>query len=391
MRADSVAWERAAEVRGAATAWRLAGFIDQPTERAIQERFPDPCVAPSPVWRALTAGAVAAVVLCTFGALAVTIGRSATAAQIVLGMFAAVCLVVTDRLEASPQFARRGAAGATSLLGVGFFLAAVALFLMETLGLRANEGIDLFLIVSLLAWALGWWRWGSPLFAALSALSLFLLLGRLSHGRLLWLLVGAALVGLAARRLDAESWAPSHRLGASVLAVAGIAAVYAAINRYSLDEHLIETLARFSPERVAPSRTAFAPSAVATAAVPLAVLAWSLRSRRTFVLGTGIVLMALSLLTLHHYVYLAPLWVVLSVAGATLVIVALVVERVLGRAPDREMWGFTGEPLFSDERRQHALQIVGAAATFTPATGTDRPGFAGEGGKFGGGGATEKF
>jgi hypothetical protein len=125
--------------------------------------------------------------------------------------------------------------------------------------------------------------------------------------------------------------------------------------------------------------------------VPLAVLAWGARSRRTFLLDTGIVLAALSLVTLRHYVHLAPLWTVLIVAGAALVIAALVVERALRRAREREIAGFTAEPLFSDERRQHALQIVPVVAAFTPAAATDRPGFAGEGGKFGGGGATEKF
>lgn len=389
MRPDSVAWERAAEVRGAASGWRRAGFIDPPTEQAIRDTFPDPCVTPSPVWRVLTAGVLAAAILCAFGAFATAIGT--TAGQIVSLLFAGGCLVATERLEASPRLARRGAAGTTALLGVGFFLVGCALFLAETLRLRLEDGIEWLLIASTVAWTAACWRWGSPLFAALAALSLFLLLGRLPHARLLWLLVGAALAGLAARRLDAASWAPSHRLGAAVLVVAGTVAVYAAVNVYTLDKHLLENLARLSAERGAPSRGVLALSAVATAVVPLTVLAWGARTRRTFVLDTGIVLAALSLLTLRHYVHLAPLWTVLTLAGAALVILALVVERALRRARDREIGGYTAEPLFSDERRQHALQIVPVVAAFTPSAAADRPGFAGEGGKFGGGGATEKF
>jgi hypothetical protein len=386
-----VAWERAAEVRGAARGWRRAGFIDQPTEQAIREIFPDPRVTPSPVWRLLTAGMLAAVILCTFGAVVAVIGRSGIAGQIVSLLFAGGCLVATERLEASPRLARRGAAGTTALLGLGFLLVGLALFLAETLRLRVDDAIDGLLAASVLAWAAGCWRWGSPVFAALSALSLFLFLGRLPHGRLLWLMVGAALAGLAARRLDAASWSPSHRLAAGVLVVAGSVAVYAAVNIYSVDQQVIEHLGRSVPERAAPSRAVFALSAVATAALPLAVLAWGARSRRTFVLDTGIVLATLSLLTLRHYVRLAPLWTVLTLAGAGLVIAALVVERALRRAPARELAGFTGEPLFSDERRQRALQLVPVVAAFTPAAAANRPGFAGEGGKFGGGGATEKF
>jgi hypothetical protein len=391
MRPESVVWERAAEVRAAARGWRRTGFIDQATEQTIQETFPDPCLTPSPLWRLLTAGAVAAVVLSTFGAFAVAIGERATAAQILLLVFAVACLVVTDRLEASPRLARRGAAGATALLGVGFLLGGLGLFLSETLRLPLPQATDLLLIASVLAWTAGCGRWGSPLFAALAALSLFLVLARLPHGRLLWLLAGATLAALAARRLDAPSWAPSHRLGAAVLVVAGAVAVYAAVNVYSWDKYLLENLARPWAERGTPSRGVLALSAVATAVVPLAVLAWGARSRRSFVLDTGIVLAALSLLTLRHYVHLAPLWTVLTLAGAALVILALVVERALRRAPAREIAGFTAEPLFSDEQRQRALQIVPVVAAFTPAAAAEGPGGVGEGGKFGGGGATEKF
>jgi len=392
MRADSIAWERAAEVRAAAAGWRRAGFIDAATERAVGEAFPDPCMTPSLVWRALTAGAVAAIVLCTLTACVLAFGETASVGQVLLLLFAIACLVATDLLEASPRLARRGAAGATSVLGVGFLLGAFALFLSETLRLRLDDGIDALLMAGVVVCAASCWRWGNPLFAALAALSLLLLLGRMPHGRLLWLLVGAVLVGLAARRLDTHAWAPSHRLGAAVLVVAGTAAVYAAVNVYSFDEHLLENLARFTPDRVAPSRPLLVVSAIATAAVPLAVLAWGARSRRAFLLDTGIVLAALSLVTLRHYVHVAPLWTVLSLAGAALVLVALAVERALRRAPRRERAGFTAEPLFSDERRQQTLQIVPVIATFTPtAAAAERPGFAGEGGRFGGGGATEKF
>ena len=392
MRADSVAWERAAEVRAAAAGWRRAGFIDEATERAVQEAFPDPCVTPSLVWRGLTAGAVAAVVLCTLTACVLAFGETASVGQVVLLLFAVVCLVATDRLEASPRLARRGAAGAASVLGVGFLLGGFALFLGETLRLRLDDGIDTLLIAGVAVCGAACWRWGNPLFAALAALSLFLLLARLPDGRLLCLLLGAVLAGLAARRLDTHAWAPSHRLGAVVLVMAGIAAGYAAVNVYSFDEHLLENLARFAPDRGGPSRPLLALSAIATAAVPLAVLTWGARSRRAFLLDTGIVLAALSLVTLRHYVHLAPLWTVLILAGAALVLLALAVERALRRAPRRERAGFTAESLFSDERRQQTLQIVPVVAAFTPAAAaSERPGFAGEGGRFGGGGASEKF
>src|SRR5258708_39655731 len=161
----------------------------------------------------------------------------------------------------------------------------------------------------------------------------------------------------------------------------------------SLDGGSPGPLAGLAPGREGLPGGARLAAAVATVLLPLAVLAWGLRSRRTFLLDTGIVLLALSLMTVRQYVHVAPLWVVLILAGAVLVVLALAVERALRRARDGEIAGFTADPLFSDERRQQVLQIVPAVAAFTPEARTPAsdPGFTGEGGRFGGGGAQEKF
>jgi len=381
-------------VHEAAQGWLRVGAIDEPTEHAIREAFPDPCITPSAVWRVLTACVVAAVIAFTFEAFSIAFRPSEIGHQVLLFLFAGASLASADLLEASPRFARRGAAGAASFLGTGFLLAGFGLFLVDTLKMRFDEALDAALVASVLAWAAACRRWGSPLFAALSAVSLFLFLGRQPYGRMLWMLVGAALAGVAARRLDEASWAPSHRRAAAVLVVAGVVAAYAAVNVYSLDRHLLEDLGRFAARRIVASQGLVVLSALATAAVPLAVLAWGARSRRTFLLDTGIVLLALSLVTLRHYVHIAPLWAMLTLSGAALVVLTLAVERALRRAPDGDIAGFTADPLFSDERRQHALQIVPVVAAFTPAgpgPAAQEKDFTGGGGKFGGGGAGEKF
>jgi hypothetical protein len=121
-------------------------------------------------------------------------------------------------------------------------------------------------------------------------------------------------------------------------------------------------------------------------------LIWGIRSRRTFVLDTGIVVLALSLVTLRHYVHLAPLWVMLRLSGAALVVLTLVLERMLRRAPGKAIAGFTADPLFADARRQQALQIVPVVGAFTASAAVpEEKGFAGGGGRFGGDGAEEKF
>jgi hypothetical protein len=392
MRAESVAWERAAEVHEAAEGWRRTGAIDEATERAIRDAYPDPCVTPSALWRVLTACVVAAVIVCAFGAFEATFRPDVSGHQILLFLLAAASLAATEVLEASPRFTRRGAAGATSFLGVVCLLVGFGLFLSETVHMRLDDVFDGMLIAGFFAWGVACWRWGSPVFAALSVVSLFLFLGRVAHGRLLWVLAGAGLAALAARRLDEATWAPSHRRSAAVLVVAGVAAVYAAVNVYSLDEHLVENLGRFVGTRTMPPRGLLVLSALATAVLPLAALVWGLRSRRAYLIDTGIVLAVLSLVTLRHYVHLAPLWVMLTLSGAALVVLALAVERALRHAPGGEIAGFTADPLFSDERRQHALQIVPVVAAFTAAPGqvAGERGIGG-GGRFGGGGADEKF
>ena len=125
-----------------------------------------------------------------------------------------------------------------------------------------------------------------------------------------------------------------------------------------------------------------------------AILVWAGISRRTLLLDAGIVLLALSLVTLRHYVHVAPVWVVLTAAGALLIAAALALERALRRSPGRERLGFTAEALFSDERRQQMLQTVPVVAAFTPAAPAqpaEDKGFVSGGGRFGGGGASDKF
>jgi hypothetical protein len=394
MRRHSATWERAAEVRNAAEGWLRARAVDQPTYEAIKSEYPDPCVTPSAVWRVLTAVLVTAVSLCTLGAVWVAAEPGARGLSLLLLVFAGASFTATECLEASPRLARRGAAGATAFWGSVFLLVGLGLFILDGAGVNFDRALDAVLLAGALVWALACWRWGNPLFAGLSAISLFLFLGRLPLGRVLWVLVGSALVGLAARRSTAAAWPPSHRRASMIMLVIGVAAVYAAVNVYSLDEQLLENLRSFAPPRIALPRGLLLLTTIATALLPLMVLGWALRSRRAVLLDAGIVLLALSLVTLRHYVHVAPIWMVLTAAGAGLIGLALVVERALRRSPGGERAGFTADVLFSDEQRQHVLQTLPVVAAFTPAASaapTEEKGFAGRGGAFGGGGASDKF
>ena len=319
MRRESVAWERAAEVREAAEGWLRARIIGTPTYEAIRNAYPDPCVTPSAVWRVLTAVMVTAVTVCTLGALWLATRPGSTGLALLLFVLGVAAWVVTERLEASPRSAGEGAAGATAFWGSVFVLVGLGIFVSEARrSRRSRPSMNTVLLASALVWAASCWRWGSPLFAASRRSRCSVCLWRLPLGRALWLLAGAALVGLFARRPDDLAWAPSHRRAAMVLLVVGVGAVYAAINVYSLDEHFVEGFVKFAPRRGAPPSLAVRGGRGhrdRRAARGDSVVGVEIATDRCFSTPASCSL-ALSLVTLRHYVHVAPLWVVLTASGA---------------------------------------------------------------------------
>jgi len=114
--------------------------------------------------------------------------------------------------------------------------------------------------------------------------------------------------------------------------------------------------------------------------------------RRTLLVDTGLVLAALSLVTLREYVHVASLGVVLAAAGALLVGGALAVNRWLRRGAGGERGGFTADALFTDETALRAVELVPVLAAHAPAAkAPEEPGFSGGGGGFGGGGAGSSY
>ena len=383
-----MAAERVEEVRAAAEGWKRAGAIDSDTFEKISRRYPEPRPVPADLWRALTAFFVTAVLLLLTGALFIAFRPEIGSACLLLFFLAAVCVVAAEVQEGSPALALRGGAGATSFWGIVFFLAGVFLFLEETLKVRERGGMTLLLLAALAAYALAAWRWGSPVYVSFAAISFFLLLARAPSGRLLWIACGVAMTLVFARVLDRPSWAPSHRVCAAALVVYGLLGVYAAVNLYALDHRLVENLRGAGLDLPGPRFQERIWAMVGTAVLPVAILWWGVRSRWTFVLDTGIVVAALSLITFRHYVHIAATWLVLTLAGTALVLLALALNRWLSKGPEKERDGFTAEPLFADEARVRALELVPVVAAHAPGPRPPvEPGYEGGGGSFGGGGA----
>lgn len=394
MKGEWVASERVEEVRAAARGWKRAGAVSEGTFEEISRRYPEPRTLPAPLWRIL-AFVFGSFILLAFAAFfALTVRPSGSSAWVLCAVLGAGFVLVADLQARSPAMALRGGVEAASFWGLLLLVAGQFLLLEENLHLSEPDGPNFVLLGVALLFAMGAFRWGNPVFAGFAAGALFVLLARAPHGRLLWIAGGVVLSAVAARFTDRPAWAPSHRACAWGLVVCGIAAVYAAVNVWSLDHRMIEQLggrARFLPETW-PGDGARAAAILATALVPLAVLLRGIVRRRKILLDAGLVLAALSLVTLRAYVHALDLRVVLAAAGALLIGAALAVNRWLARGPGGERRGFTADPLFTDETAFRAAELVPVLAAHAPAAKPpDEPGFSGGGGSFGGGGAGADF
>jgi MFS family permease len=380
---------RRAEVRSAARAWRAGGAIDEKALVGIESAYPEDHPRMSVAWRAVVFTIVTVAANALFFAYAEIVRREPGAAPWLL--FAVLLSAATELLLGRTRLGENGSAAATSFWAVVY---AVVGAVMAGDGARDWEPtVTTALLAATVLFAAGCWRWGFAAYGAFSAIALFLLLARFPHGRLAWLALGTVLAAVAPRLQDRRSLAPPHRRAAAGVFLAAAAAVYAAVNRWSLDQRVVESLRQDSHGRTGTDPTVVVLSWIATALFPSLLILWGLRARRTLVLDTGLVLAALSLVTLRFYVHLAPLWVVLAGSGGALVLLALGLHRWLRRAPGEERRGFTVRELY-DERRT-SLETAAVVAAFAPDASPARPrepgGFEPGGGRYGGGGAEGSF
>ncbi|HQQ75791.1 MAG TPA: hypothetical protein PLB01_00430 [Thermoanaerobaculia bacterium] len=394
MKREWVAAERVEEVRAAARGWKRAGGIGEGAFEEISRRYPEPRTLPAPLWRILTFVFGSFILLAFAAFFALTVRPSGSSAWVLCAVLGVGFVIAADLQARSPAMALRGGVEAASFWGIVLLIGALFLLFEENLHLSEPDGPNLVLLGAVLLLAVGAFRWGNAVYAGFAAGALFVLLARAPHGRLLWIAGGVALSAVAGRFTDQPSWAPSHRACAWGLVVCGIAAVYAAVNFWSLDHRTIEQLGRHArslPESW-PGDGARAAAILATALVPLAVLLRGVVRRRKILLDTGLVLLALSLVTLRAYVHALDVRVVLAGAGALLIGGALALNRWLSRGSGGERRGFTADPLFGDETAFRAVELAPVLAAHAPAAKpADEPGFSGGGGGFGGGGAGTSY
>ncbi len=374
--------ERESEVRRAARHWREADAIDDATLAAIEGLYPAPWPQTSLVWSVLAFVFVSFAVVGLAAAIASLLHTLAGPAF----LFAAVLAFTADRLRPSAS----GVAAASGAAGAFWAVLCLLVGVLDAWHWREGAATG-FLLIAAAAWAAAAWRWGYAAFAAFAGVFLFLFLARFSQGPALWLILGTVLAIASTRWLDRAALAPSHRRSAAAVLAVCLVAVYAAVNPYSLDRQLIESVANGNVPATGPSAAERIPAAAATAVFPVLLIAWGVRSRRALALDVGVVFAALSLATLRTYVPIAPLWAFFAIGGAGLIGLALRAHRWLSRSPGRRRGGFTADALFDKEQRQETLGALGVAIAFAPEPRSPSPpeagAFRGGGGSSGGAGS----
>ena len=394
MKVDWAAADRAAEVRGAARDWCALGIIDAAALDAVERLYPDDRVRLSLVWRVLVFICVSLAVSALFAFVVVALGieRDTTALSFTALVYGAALAVVTEILRGNFRYEQTGGESATSFAAIVALAAGIFLFCERSLRSTAWERDVSFALIILLGLAA--WRLGYLVYAGAATVFLFVFLSTLSVPRLFWMIVGAVAAAVPAFTMDREELSPSHRHCLMAVLAVSLSALYAALNVFAVEHGLIEAFAPHGARPTAePGSGGRILYGVGTALFPAAVLAWGLVGRRKLQLDLGILFATLSLVTLRHYVHIAPLWVVLSASGAGLILVSLVLQRLLDTGPGGERAGFTAASLRDDRQREKVISAV-AALSVTPAARASEAApeqFRGGGGRFGGGGADAKW
>lgn len=391
MRPDAAQADRRREVREAARGWRRASAIDDATQAAIVEAYPDDRVRLGPAFRGLafvfTGLALNAVF---FFAMAVFRPNDAAVVGSLAIVFGVLLCGLTEVQVGAWRRADGGTEAATALVGLGYVLIGAACLTLDArLSQRAVQSWLFGLATVVFAAAA--WRWGMRACAALAGVSFFLLLAQGPRPRLLWIAAALPAIPALLRLSEHPGWPPAHRRSGEAVLGLALVALYAAFHLGSWDAGLVESFTQGGHRlRQSPLRPA---AILGTALIPPVAAAFGAITRRRLFLDLGLAFGIASLITLRFYVHLAPLWVVLTLGGGAAIAAALALRRFLASGAGGERRGLTADPLFEDPARHRALEMAAAMAAGPAArapAATDRS-LAPGGGRFGGGGASGEY
>lgn len=397
MRPEIVRADRRFAVRRAAAAWQRAGAVTAEARREIDALYADDRVRTGPWFRLLFFVFTVVGAQGVLGVLALTLGAFSlgeVAWAVILLLLAAGLAAATEALLGSFRLRRFGVEEATGWLALAAAGGAVALAVGElglgglVPGVRVAT-VAIALPLAVLA-ALAAFRWGLPLAGAGAAAALFVALAPLPAGRWLWIAAALPLGWVMERAAEAPAVAPAHRARAREGWWVALLALYVAVHAESVRGGWLAL--PWGSGRPA-GGAALALAWTAMVALSVFLLGSGLATRRRPRLDAGLLAAVATAAAAVDAADLRPLWAALLAGGLLLVAAALLLGRLFRRAPERTVGGWTSEALFDDADRAAALELAGAAAALSPPARElpREPAFEGQGGEFGGGGASSGF
>jgi hypothetical protein len=384
------------EVVRAAEAWRAAGAIDDAALAAIRARHPDDRRRARPGFRLLFFVFTLLAVQALFFFCATFFGRgflwgSGQTLGIWQVFFALGCGLAAEGAIASLRMRGFGIDEALVALAVGFATGAVALLLGP--GFEGGSGTRLIFAALAGSAAFAAWRWGIAPTGVAAGIGLFGALYWTPAPRAAWLVAGS-LGAVAARRGARHSaTAPAHRDRWSEIYVVAVLALYAALHVWGFGTRRIDSLQSLVAWALDLPPSARVAAWAAMVALPAGLVSWGVRQRDALTLALGALLGIATGATVLIELDWGPPWLRLMAGGAALLGAALALRRRFAGRAQRTVAGFTDLALFEAGRTAGLLEMAAVVAVFTPEpqASPEREGFRGDGGEFGGGGASGKF
>jgi hypothetical protein len=389
MNPDAAVADRRQSVRDACREWLRAKWIDEAACQHMEKLYPDDRVRVGPAFRVLFLILTFVAVMAVLGAMYSLTDAASSGAM--LAIFAGLsCWLIANYLSGSKRRRQGGIESAFSLAAVLNLTIGAGIFLYDHRWM--NEASMLILILFLIAGLClaAAWVWGYWIYAAISAATVFLAILSIPDGRYLYIVAVGALYPWLLKSSDSAQLPPSLRKCAAAYLVVALLGLYAAVNVCLLDQHSFLDL--FSSLKHSESFPRWL-SIVLTAIFPVLIWLTGVLQRRRLFMLLGFGLTVLSLVTLRMYVHVAPPWLIFTGSGILLLAATGMLRRFLDSGAEGERAGFTAAPLTEPLGKHRAAEILAGVATMTPSAASTAEGdqFHGEGGKFGGGGASGHF
>jgi hypothetical protein len=397
VRAEIRAADECWELLAAARDWHAADLVDEAQLAAIRARHPDDRRRSRPGFRLLFfvftifgGQAVWAFVMTLFGFS--LFGRHEAGMAALFGVLAALSAFGAEFATTVQRLRGFGVEEGLVALTLGAAAGSIA-FALGALDLRdwpaLFVGAGAFCVVATAAL----WRWATPLTGLLAGGALFAALYALPGARSLWIAAGACSAWLAWRGAGDLRVGPAHRRRCDELFVVATLALYLAVHVSGLARDGFGWLTHGNGMVGEVPELWRGAAWTAMGALPAALVALGLRRRDRLALALGTLLAIATATSAADALDLEPVWLVLVAGGAALIGVALAARRAFARSAERTAGGFTDRPLGEATGARSVLEIAAVLATLTPAPRQPEPvsGFEGQGGDFGGGGASGKF